>query len=159
MMNPCRTIDESASCHTLWRIALRPAHDGCMRKMQSTFGHHLDQIAKAELVAQVPTHAEDDHFAVEVPPNQILEAVPFALRDPQLSKDHCIRRAGTICTRADLARDAGISCSTANQCLSMLGDSGQAPKAKGSRGSVPLDPYALLTVKLTQLSGLIDAGL
>ena len=49
--------------------------------MQSTFGHHLYQITKAELVAQVPAHAQDDHLAVEVPPSkQIFDAVQFDRR-------------------------------------------------------------------------------
>jgi hypothetical protein len=34
----------------LRRIPLHPTHDRCMRKMQPTFGHHLNQITKAELV-------------------------------------------------------------------------------------------------------------
>jgi hypothetical protein len=36
--------------------------------MQSTFGHHLNQIAKAEPVTLVPAHTKDDHFPVEVSP-------------------------------------------------------------------------------------------
>jgi hypothetical protein len=43
-----------------------------MTKVQSALGNHLDQIAKAELVAQVPAHTQNDHFAVEVPPSKQL---------------------------------------------------------------------------------------
>src|SRR5450631_2287854 len=60
-------------------IPLHPTQDGGMRKVQSALRHHLDQIAEAELVAQVPAHAKDDHLAVEVPPSkQFLNAIQFA---------------------------------------------------------------------------------
>jgi hypothetical protein len=50
-----------------------------MREQQSAFRHHLDQIAEAELVAQIPPHAQDDHLAVKVPPSkQLLDALQFA---------------------------------------------------------------------------------
>ena len=39
-----------------------------MGEIQPSLGHYLDQIAKAELVAQVPPHANDDHLAIELPP-------------------------------------------------------------------------------------------
>ena len=46
-----------------------------MRKMQSTFGHHLNQITKAELVTQIPAYTKDDHIPVEMAPyKQILHA-------------------------------------------------------------------------------------
>src|SRR5664279_4427207 len=64
-------------------IPLHPSQDGGVSKVQSALRHHLDQIAKAELVAQIPAHAQDDHFAVEVPPSkQPLDAVQFAHRWP-----------------------------------------------------------------------------
>jgi hypothetical protein len=51
--------------------------------VQSALRHHLAQIANAELVAQIPAHAQDDHFAVEVPPSkQLRDAVQFAHRWP-----------------------------------------------------------------------------
>jgi len=37
----------------LRHIPLHPTQDGGMSKMQSALRHHLDQIAEAELVAQV----------------------------------------------------------------------------------------------------------
>ena len=37
-----------------------------MRQGESTFGHHLHEITKAEFVAQIPAHAEDDYFAIEM---------------------------------------------------------------------------------------------
>jgi hypothetical protein len=30
------------------------------------FAHHLDEISKAELVAQIPAHAQDDDLSVEM---------------------------------------------------------------------------------------------
>src|SRR5665213_2912796 len=62
-------------------IPLHPTQDGGMRKVQSALRHHLDQIAEAELVAQVPAHAQDDHLAVEMPPSkQLLDTIQFAHR-------------------------------------------------------------------------------
>src|ERR1022692_656024 len=50
-----------------------------MRKTQPTFVHHLNQIAKAELVTQVPAYTKDDHIPVEMSPcKQVLHA--FHLR-------------------------------------------------------------------------------
>ena len=52
-----------------------------MRKFQSALRHHLDQIAEAELVAQVPAHAQDDHLTVEMPSSkQLLDTIQFAHR-------------------------------------------------------------------------------
>ena len=45
-----------------------PTHDRGVRQGQPAFGHHLDEITKAELVAQIPAHAEDDNFTVEMAP-------------------------------------------------------------------------------------------
>jgi hypothetical protein len=33
---------------------------------QTPLGHHLHQIAQAELVAQVPAHAKNDYIALKV---------------------------------------------------------------------------------------------
>jgi hypothetical protein len=33
---------------------------------KAALGHHFDKISKAELVTQVPTHTQDDDFAVKV---------------------------------------------------------------------------------------------
>jgi hypothetical protein len=32
-----------------------------VRQRQTPFGHHLDEIAQAELVAQIPAHTKNDH--------------------------------------------------------------------------------------------------
>src|ERR671919_543559 len=43
-----------------------PTHDGRMRHRQPALGHHFDEIPVAELEANVPANAEDDHQAVEM---------------------------------------------------------------------------------------------
>jgi hypothetical protein len=43
-----------------------PTHDRRVRQGESTFGHHLHEITKAEFVAQILAHAEDDYFAIEM---------------------------------------------------------------------------------------------
>src|SRR5580698_7823290 len=47
-------------------IALDPTHDCRMRQGEPAFGHHLDEITKAEFVAQIPAHTEDDDLPVEM---------------------------------------------------------------------------------------------
>ena len=62
-------------------IPLHRTQDGGMCKVQSAFRHHLDQIAEAELITQIPAHTQDAHLAVEVPPSkQFLNAIQFAHR-------------------------------------------------------------------------------
>src|ERR1039458_37406 len=85
----------------LRRIPPHPTQDGGMREVKFALRHHLDQIAEAELVAQVPAHAQDDHFAIEMPPSkQLLYAVQVAHCWPSTLQDHCNRRVMSICTRA-----------------------------------------------------------
>ena len=50
----------------LRHIALDPAHDRRMRQGEPAFGHHLGEISKAELVSQIPAHAEHDDLPVEM---------------------------------------------------------------------------------------------
>lgn len=44
----------------LRRIPSNPAQNRRMGKLESSFGHHLHQITEAELVAQIPTHAQKE---------------------------------------------------------------------------------------------------
>jgi hypothetical protein len=39
-----------------------------MSQRQTPLGHHLDQIAQAELVAQVPAHTQNDDLPIKMPP-------------------------------------------------------------------------------------------
>src|ERR1700721_3721640 len=47
------------------RIVLNPTNTRRGRQGESTFGPHLHEITKAEFVAQILAHAEDDYFAIE----------------------------------------------------------------------------------------------
>jgi len=38
-----------------------------MGQVDPSLGHHLDEIAKAELEPQIPANAENDYFTVEMP--------------------------------------------------------------------------------------------
>jgi len=50
-----------------------------MGKTQPALSHHLDQVPKAKLVAQIPTDTQDDPFAVEVPSSkQLFDAAQLA---------------------------------------------------------------------------------
>src|SRR5271163_4920092 len=67
------TLDE------LWGISPDPAQDGRMGQIKSALGHHFDQIPEAELVAQVPAYAQDDHLTIGVPPcEQLLKTAQLA---------------------------------------------------------------------------------
>src|SRR5664279_624025 len=86
----------------LRRIPLHPTQDGGMREVQSAFRHHFDQIAKAELVAQIPAHTQNDHLAVKVPPSkQLLDALKFAHRcASDIQRPMYPTGRGPVCTRA-----------------------------------------------------------
>ena len=57
-----------------------------MGKMQAVPRHHLDQVAVAELVAQIPTNAQDDYLAVKMPHcKQLLDAPQLAHYAPLFS--------------------------------------------------------------------------
>ncbi|WP_429557015.1 hypothetical protein [Paraburkholderia youngii] len=52
-----------------------------MSKRQPSLGHHLDEIAQAEFVPQIPAHTKNDHVAVEVTTRkQAVQILPFAHR-------------------------------------------------------------------------------
>ena len=69
----------------LRHIALDPAHDRRVRQGEPAFGHHLDEISKAELVSQIPAHAEHDDLLIKVP--ALEKSVHFRLRSSALSFD------------------------------------------------------------------------
>ena len=72
-----------------------------MHKRQTALGHHLDQIAQAELVAKVPAHAENDDLSIKMSPiKQRLQAFPLAHhRPPDYWAEYFNRFAEPICTR------------------------------------------------------------
>jgi hypothetical protein len=47
-------------------IALDPPEDCCMRDRDSSLGHHLDEVAVAQLVGDIPSDAENDYCATKV---------------------------------------------------------------------------------------------
>jgi hypothetical protein len=59
------------------RLALHPAHDGCVRHRHTALGHHLYQVSKAKLESKIPAHAQNDDFAVEV---ATLEQLRYSLQ-------------------------------------------------------------------------------
>src|SRR5580704_787485 len=56
-----------------------------MRQGEPAFGHHLGKISKAELVSQIPAHAEHDDLLVKVP--ALEQSVHFRVRSSALSFD------------------------------------------------------------------------
>ena len=43
-----------------------PTHDRRMRYQNTALGHHGDQITVAELVGDVPPHAQNDDLGIEL---------------------------------------------------------------------------------------------
>ena len=41
-------------------IVLDPSEDCCMRDSDSALGHHLDEVAVAQLIGDIPSDAEND---------------------------------------------------------------------------------------------------
>jgi hypothetical protein len=58
-------------------ITLHPPQNGRVGQDDAALGHHLDEIAGAELKRQIPPDAQDDDFLVKVPP---LEEIPCRAR-------------------------------------------------------------------------------
>ena len=56
-----------------------------MRQGEPAFGHHLDEITKAELVAQIPAHTEHDDLLIKVAAFE--KSVHFRVRSSALSFD------------------------------------------------------------------------
>jgi hypothetical protein len=62
-------------------------------------GHHLDEIAGAELKRQIPPHAQDDDFLVKVPP---FEEILCRGRFRHPSRYRKTPSVSTVCTRTAL---------------------------------------------------------
>ena len=77
-------------------IALDPTHDRRVRQGEPAFGHHLDEITKAEFVAQIPAHTEDDDLPVEM---AAFEKFVHAQHASQLHRE---LRSREICPASDL---------------------------------------------------------
>ena len=94
-----RTCEAVLALLKLRNIALHPTQNRGVRKMQTTFRHHFDQITQAQLVAQVPANAQSNDLPVEVPPCKELR---HALQPAHLLSPRPYRTlADPICTRAE----------------------------------------------------------
>ena len=47
-------------------VALDPSEDCRMRDSDSALGHHLDEVAVAQLIGDIPSDAENDDCAIKV---------------------------------------------------------------------------------------------
>lgn len=47
-------------------IALDPSEDCCMRDSDTALGHHLDEVAVAQHVGDIPSDAENDDDAIKM---------------------------------------------------------------------------------------------
>src|SRR5271157_6325090 len=77
-------------------IPLHPPQNGRMGQGDAALGHHLDEIAGAELKRQIPPHAQDDDFLVKVPP---FEEILCRGRFRHPSRYRQTPRVSTVCTR------------------------------------------------------------
>jgi hypothetical protein len=68
-------------------IPLYPSQNRRVGQRQAPLGHHLDQVAQAELEAQVPSHAQNDDFAIKVATcEQLLHTFAPAHTVPQFAE-------------------------------------------------------------------------
>ena len=77
-----------------------------MRPGEFTFGHYLHEITKAEFVAQIPAHAEDDYFAIEM---AAFEEFVHVEHSSALSFE---QSAGKLCGVSPVRTRAGVSLSS-----------------------------------------------
>ena len=90
-------------------IALDPTHDRRVRQREPAFSHHLDEIAKAEFVSQIPADTEDNDLAIEVAP---FEEFVHAQHASQLHQE---LRGREICSPSDLCtRTVAVTLSSSN---------------------------------------------
>ena len=70
-----------------------------MGKSKPTLSHHLDQITKAEFVAQVPADTKNEDFAVEVPTRkQLFHAPQLAHRRHSLDHEATVLETRSLFT-------------------------------------------------------------
>ena len=46
---------------------LYPPQNRCVHQADAAFAHHRDEVSKAQLKTQIPTHAKDHDLFVKVP--------------------------------------------------------------------------------------------
>jgi hypothetical protein len=64
---------------------LHPSHDRRVNQRHATLGHHLRQVAQAQLVTQVPANTQNDDLALEVPSlEQLIHALQVLRHRPAL---------------------------------------------------------------------------
>ena len=61
-----RSCVATPALRKLGDIALDPPEDCCMRDSDTALGHHLDEVAVAQLIGDIPSDAENNDCAVEV---------------------------------------------------------------------------------------------
>ena len=90
------------SCRRSWASACSASTKTCVcASDKSPLGHHLDQIALAELVAKVAAHAENNDLPIKMPTiEQPLQTLPLAYhRPPDWLHSYFNRSNEPICTR------------------------------------------------------------
>jgi len=60
-----RQVDEGFRSLDLQLVVF--AQDGRMSQCDAAFGHHLDEVTRAELKCQIPPDAQDNNFFVKMP--------------------------------------------------------------------------------------------
>jgi hypothetical protein len=98
---PCGYAKTIPALDELRRKALHPTHNRGVHQRQTALGHHLDQIAQAELVAKVPAYAENNDLSIEMSPiKQRLQAFPLTHhRTPDCWAEYFNQFAEPVCTR------------------------------------------------------------
>src|ERR1700730_6044867 len=99
-------------CRRSWASACSASTKTCVcASDKSPLGHHLDQIAQAELVAKVAAHAENNDLPIKMPTiEQPLQTLPLAYHRPSdWLHSHFNRSNEPICTRTQKPLEPGQS--------------------------------------------------
>jgi Zincin-like metallopeptidase len=120
-------------------IPLHPPQNGRMGQGDAALGHHLDEIAGAELKRQIPPHAQDDDFLVKVPP---FEEILCRGRFRHPSRYRKTPSVSTVCTRTDQDR-ATLLEKILEAAIEKVGVFNPAPTQPGARVGWSVVPCVL----------------
>src|SRR6266436_5102805 len=111
-------------------IPLHPPQNGRMGQGDAALGHHLDEIAGAELKRQIPHDAQDDDFLIKVPP---FEEILCRGRFRHPSRYCKTPSVSTVCTRTLLIIERMRLFSSLHPQLSVIPRSCSKPQSRFPR--------------------------
>jgi hypothetical protein len=119
-----------------------------VRQGEPAFGHHLDEITKAELVAQIPPHTEDDDLPIE------MAAFEEFIHAQHASQLHQELRGCEICPASDLCTTTVSVTDAGQRLLEQLRSAlGQISDALEDLNRERSRPFGRLRIYATNMAG------